>query len=393
MARRGSYGGRAGASEHDAWEGVVMAQLAKTVALLAALLGLCGPARADLTEAVEAGDLAYLRALLDAGLPPDPASLDRAARLGNLEAVRLLLEAGTHGGAGDQGQYQSPLEAAAAQGHTQVAWFLLDQAADVDLDLDEAAARALQWMRPEVLRLLVDRGAEQTPEIAAALGDLPRVREAITSDTPGLGWTMLRRAAAFGQAEVAQFLLDNGVDANSPDGPAGAPDEWPPIRAAVDAGQTEMVRLLWQHGARATLHQAARIGDAEILQELLDEGADVNALAYYRQATPLHEAAQGGRLEAMQFLLQHGASVSAEDRDGYTPVDDCTRWPTESEDRQVAMLEYLLAQGAKPGRHWDEALANAAWRGRLAVARSLVDHGASVNARIEHSYVGEHTGQ
>ena len=386
-----------------------MARLTKTGVLLAALLGVLGTARADLREAVRASDLAYLRALLAVPLPPDErdgvyegdTALHLAAQLGNVEAVRLLLEAGATVDA--EGLLnRTPLHDAASGGHVEVAQLLLDHGADMhhasveagDTPVEAAIAEA----QPEVLRLFVARGAEVTPEVAAALGDLPRVRQALASGGTGLATALLHRAAALGQTEVVRFLLDSGADPNSLD--ATPTSLWwyqeagmTAIQRAAHWGQEGVLQLLRQHGAAVTIHQAAYTGEVAMLRELLDEGADVNARDAEEQATPLHWAALESRLEAVQLLLQRGAKIEATDKTGYTPLTTACAALLGNAARtgvRQQVIEYLLEQGADPDSDGGWALNCAINARRPDMVQLLLDHGAGASIDLLDGYTALH---
>ena len=71
------------------------------------------------------------------------------------------------------------------------------------------------------------------------------------------------------------------------------------------------------------LHWAAKERHTEIVQVLLEAGADFRA-AFTGGAwggwTPLHFAAQAGKLETVQALLEAGAYVNATTNSGGTPL-------------------------------------------------------------------------
>ena len=80
-------------------------------------------------------------------------------------------------------------------------------------------------------------------------------------------------------------------------------------------GHLEIVQLLLDHGADIHAQDddpicwASRYGHLEIVQLLLDHGADVHACDDY----PLRWASYNGHLEIVQLLLDHGANVHARD--------------------------------------------------------------------------------
>ena len=73
-------------------------------------------------------------------------------------------------------------------------------------------------------------------------------------------------------------------------------------------------------GQHTPLHVAGRSGQAEVVQALIESGADPHAESS-SGATPLHLAAQAGNAAAVAVLLDHGADVNARERTwGQTPL-------------------------------------------------------------------------
>jgi uncharacterized protein len=124
---------------------------------------------------------------------------------------------------------------------------------------------------------LLDAGAHVGPLEAAALGRLdgldPHARGAD-------GFTALHLAAFFGGAGAVEALLAAGAD---PDADDENPLRVRPLHSAVAARDREAVRALLQAGAHpdvrqqggyTPLHGAAHAGDAELVRLLLAHGAD-----------------------------------------------------------------------------------------------------------------------
>ena len=144
--------------------------------------------------------------------------------------------------------------------------------------------------------LLAHRGEELDVFESAALGRLvrlatcvahaPRAVDSFAAD----GFTPLQLAAFFAQPEAVRMLLQRGAN--------------------VELESRNAMRL-------RALHSAAAGGSTEVVERLLQAGADPNA----RQRggyTPLHAAAAAGRLDMLRALLSHGADPSAVTDDGKT---------------------------------------------------------------------------
>jgi ankyrin repeat protein len=111
----------------------------------------------------------------------------------------------------------------------------------------------------DVYSHLVARGAEVDIGMAAAKGDLPRVRELIDRDPSlvngvseyasyyvGCG-TPLKNAAAGGHMEIVKLLLERGANPNLPE--EGIAPHGHALYAAVYHGHLEIAKLLLERGA------------------------------------------------------------------------------------------------------------------------------------------------
>ncbi|KAK3349516.1 ankyrin repeat protein, partial [Lasiosphaeria hispida] len=94
-------------------------------------------------------------------------------------------------------------------------------------------------------------------------------------------------------------------------------------------GDPEVVEVLLEHGAnvmpkstdgsRTPLHTAAARGNTSGIRLLLKWGAELEARDKDGEA-PLHTAARAGKVAAVSLLLDHGANIDARDAGGWTPV-------------------------------------------------------------------------
>ncbi|HWI82962.1 ankyrin repeat domain-containing protein [Ramlibacter sp.] len=122
-------------------------------------------------------------------------------------------------------------------------------------------------------------------------------------------------------AGTVQSLLQRGFDPNTLD-PRGlnglylalrepAPKvvqtliAWPKTNVEIRTAQDE-----------SPLMMASLKGQTDVVQKLIDRGADVNKTGW----TALHYAATGGHLAIMALLLEHHAYIDAESPNGTTPL-------------------------------------------------------------------------
>lgn len=128
-------------------------------------------------------------------------------------------------------------------------------------------------------------------------------------------------------------------------------------------------------GERAwTLHEAVAQNRLSIVQTLLDEGADPDALT---GQTPLHRAVETGQEEVAALLLDRGATIDAPDAQGRTPLLLALHL------QQTALAERLLDAGADPNRpdtSGTTPLMEAVSHNQRALARRLLAGGADPDA-------------
>ena len=88
------------------------------------------------------------------------------------------------------------------------------------------------------------------------------------------------------------------------------------------------------------LLRAARYGNVDKVQELLDKGANIEATAFgYYERTPLHHACWYGRVKVVEMLLERRANIEATTTLGETPLHyACSHG-------HVEVVEMLLNKG------------------------------------------------
>lgn len=98
---------------------------------------------------------------------------------------------------------------------------------------------------------------------------------------------------------------------------------------AISKGQAKVVRYLLEHGASASsappqgsipLHIAARANKPEIVEILIEYGANVDSRDGRSRATALHATTDSQSYEAAKLLLEKGADPDIQNNVGRTPI-------------------------------------------------------------------------
>jgi hypothetical protein len=94
------------------------------------------------------------------------------------------------------------------------------------------------------------------------------------------------------------------------------------------------------------LHIAAAAGRVEVIEFLLEHGADVNAVAQdTNRGAPLHWAVFSKQLRSVKILVAAGADITATDANGYT-AHDLARSAASTDQTSAAIAALLESQGA-----------------------------------------------
>ena len=121
------------------------------------------------------------------------------------------------------------------------------------------------------------------------------------------------------------------------------------------------------------LHAASRCGHADVVQLLLEHGANANA-PDDRNCTPLLLASYGGHVEVARVLLKHGVDMEVRDRNDWNPLEKA------SAERHVDLVRVLLEYGADANtKDMNNQISLYRARGEE-IARLLLKHGADANS-------------
>jgi ankyrin repeat protein len=236
--------------------------------------------------------------------------LHTAVTWGNPELVQLLLERGANIEARRFGE--SPLQLAVKGGHTHVAELVLQKGAR--LDIHSAA------------------GLGKIHHVKWVLRGNPKLAQSTRS---GCKETPLHWAVRGEQVEVVRYLLSHGGNSS-----ANGSLDYTPLHYAVLSNEESIIQLLLAHGAKlerkssngcTPLYLAVKLKQLTVARTLLKAGANVNTCRDVRgtgcsyeepsMTIPLHLAAVEGHIEMIELLLAHKADVKARDRNGHTPLE------------------------------------------------------------------------
>ncbi|MDF1861600.1 MAG: ankyrin repeat domain-containing protein [Verrucomicrobiales bacterium] len=133
------------------------------------------------------------------------------------------------------------------------------------------------------------------------------------------GRDALLAASAMGYDEVARMLMSRGADAELKD-----KEGWSALSIAAYNGHSDVVSLLSAQATPNALDDALLVasfsGDAEVIDTLLGQGANINARSPEGK-TSLMISADGGKDEAVRTLLQNRANPYAKDNQGKTAAN------------------------------------------------------------------------
>eukprot|EP01086_Lenisia_limosa_P005587 TRINITY_DN2267_c0_g1_i1.p1 TRINITY_DN2267_c0_g1~~TRINITY_DN2267_c0_g1_i1.p1 ORF type:complete len:630 (-),score=123.28 TRINITY_DN2267_c0_g1_i1:24-1913(-) len=175
--------------------------------------------------------------------------------------------------------------------------------------------------RMEIMKYLIERGAD--PSIQSEKG-----------------WLPYEAAAVSGQAEVAHYMLINNLSC------VVKKDQ---LEMALRSGSLDSVKHILEGVklntpillGRTPLHTAAEYGTVEMIEYLLNEGADIHARDTQEHFAPIHFACFQKEPAVLECLLSRGASKDTQNGNDMTPLDMAV------EKGNLRIVSVLLQSGAK----------------------------------------------
>ena len=131
--------------------------------------------------------------------------------------------------------------------------------------------------------------------------------------------TPLHWAASCDDVEVIDVLLDRGADIEAPGAVIGGGT---PLADAVAFGQWRAARRLIERGAQSTLWQSAALG---LMNRVEEHFAGANRVSPSDITNAFWCACHGGQRATAEYLLARGANLHWVGYDGLTPVEAARR--------------------------------------------------------------------
>lgn len=300
--------------------------------------------------AAEAGQTRVVEFLLKAGAKPEGEILEIAAGAGHLKVCEILIAHGAdvNGGLGH------PLLNAVGGDRMEVVRLLLEKGADPNQG--NSLEEAVRLGRDEMLSLLLKKGADPAKKprlLAMAVGtnraDIVNLLVANGADLnivdPENGTTALYLAIKSGNSEITSLLLPAKANPNPP------PPAKSPLYLAVTNGNLEFTRQLLAAGADARV----RCMDSKDPQNPFGPrlingerpGSDFNSTTDSERGWPLlHAAVLSKNLEMVNLLLASGAAPDVESPGGGAKLTPLAL--AMSIDAPLNVIETLLKAGASP---------------------------------------------
>ena len=347
-------------------------------------------------------------------------ALQAASFTGNIQTVENLLSRGAGSPASgfevnsQCGYHGNALQAAAAKGHHQIMALLIEEGADVNSrggHYGHALIASLWAKQIEAVVVLLRFGADAnasskrygTAVQLACSSDSERVLESVLekgANSEGLKAEnpyLLHHAARNGLVYLADFLLRRGYDLELKDGTPGQA-HWTPLMLAARYGREDVLQLLLNAGAdmfaldndgASPIHLAAEMLEVSTVRRLLAHILQIqkrpvkdliNKARHQNGWTALREAVQRDNLDLVKVLVEAGATL-VPDNHNVTPLHHVAA------KGYLSILQVFLSCNADIGLNvalnhrnfWGRTPLTDAVLGRHTEAvKALIEHGGSV---------------
>ncbi|PAA94850.1 hypothetical protein BOX15_Mlig019356g1 [Macrostomum lignano] len=327
---------------------------------------ICG----QLLAAAEAAGEGFLKRFVNKKDVEHVTCLHCAVEHGAVDVVEMLLQKGAFVNATNTAE-QTPLHLAARTGNIRLVELLVQHGAKldaVDATRQTVLHKAAFFAQPSLLANLLER-----PEMARRSsidcrdreGNTPLMLASTEKDDPECARLLLAKGASplctDGQGRTAVYLATHWYNRQV-------------LQALLDHPAVREARIIDESDAanNSPLHVACKNGHVDIVELLLENGADAEA-KNEDEETPMHLAAQAGHLQVVRRLLKINLSLAFdEDEDSNTPMH------LAALTGQARICQLLIEEGkadvnARNSRGWT-ALDCAASKGFTKVARTLLEN-------------------
>ena len=284
-----------------------------------------------------------------------------ASGYGNKEIVQLLLKNGAKPDNNCSESNPTALYFAAKQGFYDIVKILIQYKANINYT-DADGMHPIDLINFEkdnmdILKFMVDNGADYKFKFFLAIGsnDVKSVKKMLKTENVNqtvseIKLTPLMLACEYGNMEIIQLLIDKGAEVNQ-----------------IDAS-----------GKSAIVYTISS-DKLEIARYLIDKGAELNL--FYDGISPLIKAIIEEKWEFAELFIEKGANVNAFQT--ITPMD-VTLFK-----QNYDFADYLIEKGADinlKGDHGNTALYNAAKEGDLESVNFLLNKGAKADIKNSYGY-------
>ena len=303
---------------------------------------------------------------------------------------------------------ETPLMAATFHENIPIMEMLIDYGGDVNARIDINSETALNYAARQncgkAMELLINKGADvnardqhgDTPLMVAAFyGNIPIMemlldnRSDVNARNEENRKTALHYAAGKYSLKATALLIDKGADVNVQNQHGKTP-----LMTAIFSETLQIVELLMDNGAdigpydnlnsETALNYAAKQSSGKTLRLLIEKGVDVNLKVKY---TALMTAAWYGHVNNVLTLIEAGADLNIEIH-GHDCLTTAFRLLLLSGHYQYAKI--LIEAGADVNvplrKGISSSLSYAAQRGDMECAKLLLNAGAAVNVRQEDEH-------
>ena len=237
-----------------------------------------------------------------------------AARNGDIDAARILLEAGANVNV-PSASGTSPLVAAAHSGHGPLAIFFLEHGADPNASDAGYTALHAATLRSEVrlVDALLEHGANVNALVTHGTPGR-RFSNDYSIRYQAIGANAFWLAAKYGEPEIAQVLADHGANPF-----VKASNGMSSLLASMGYATGNENRRNRGYGSQQLDIAEEERSTLELAQLILDLGVDVNE-SDQRDNAPIHYAVLAGFKSVVELLASNGANLAATNGRGMTPL-------------------------------------------------------------------------